>query len=57
MKRGIFTCPSTSTIGRIIAGAHDKMRMIPVRLSAEGQSPVDKKTLSEAQKTKNNTAR
>ncbi|HBU9566992.1 TPA: helix-turn-helix domain-containing protein, partial [Klebsiella pneumoniae] len=21
-----FTCPSTSTIGRIIAGAHDKMR-------------------------------
>lgn len=37
-----FTCPSTSTIGRIIAGAHDKMRMIPVRLSAR-QSPVDKK--------------
>lgn len=46
-----FTCPSTSTIGRIIAGAHDKMRMIPVRLSARGKARLIK-TLSEAQKTK-----
>ncbi|HBX8428191.1 TPA: IS481-like element ISKpn28 family transposase, partial [Klebsiella pneumoniae] len=38
-----FTCPSTSTIGRIIAGAHDKMRMIPVRLSARGKARLIKK--------------
>ncbi len=37
-----FTCPSTSTIGRIIAGAHDKMRMIPVRLSARGKARLIK---------------
>ncbi|EOG8333198.1 helix-turn-helix domain-containing protein, partial [Klebsiella quasipneumoniae] len=38
-----FTCPSTSTIGRIIAGAHDKMRMVPVRLSARGKVRLIKK--------------
>ncbi len=38
-----FTCPSTSTIGRIIAGAHDKVRMIPVRLSARGKARLIKK--------------
>ena len=38
-----LTCPSVSTIGRMIATAHDKMRMIPVRLSSRGKALLVKK--------------
>ena len=38
-----LTCPSVSTIGRMIATAHDKMRMIPVRLSSQSKALLVKK--------------
>ncbi|EFO1645334.1 hypothetical protein DWS19_24035 [Escherichia coli] len=38
-----LTCPSVSTIGRMIATAHDKMRMVPVRLSSRGKALLVKK--------------
>lgn len=38
-----LTCPSVSTIGRMIATAHDKMRMIPVRLSSRSKALLVKK--------------
>ncbi|BES38886.1 hypothetical protein Ef22C037LT_45140 (plasmid) [Escherichia fergusonii] len=40
-----LACPGVSTIGRMIAAAHDKMRMIPVRLGSRGRHCLSKSGL------------
>ncbi|EEZ0369049.1 transposase [Escherichia coli] len=47
-----LTCPSVSTIGRMIATAHDKMRMIPVRLSSRGKALFVKKRTTKPRRPK-----
>lgn len=47
-----LTCPSVSTIGRMIATAHDKMRMIPVRLSSRGKALLVKKRTAKPRRPK-----
>lgn len=45
-------CPSVSTIGRMIAAAHDKMRLIPVRLGPRGKALLIKKRSTKPRRPK-----
>ncbi len=45
-------CPSVSTIGRMIAAAHDKMRLIPVRLGPRGKAQLIKKRSTKPRRPK-----
>ncbi|HFJ7006661.1 TPA: helix-turn-helix domain-containing protein, partial [Escherichia coli] len=47
-----LACPSVSTIGRMIAAAHDKMRMIPVRLGSRGKALLVKKRSAKPRRPK-----
>lgn len=47
-----LTCPSVSPIGKMIATAHDKMRMIPVRLSSRGKALLVKKRTTKPRRPK-----
>jgi hypothetical protein len=38
-----LACLSVSTIGKMLAAAHDKMRLIPVRLRPRGKALLVKK--------------
>ncbi|MBF5132788.1 IS481 family transposase, partial [Escherichia coli] len=47
-----LACPGVSTIGRMIAAAHDKMRMIPVRLGSRGKALLVKKRSAKPRRPK-----
>lgn len=51
-KQRYLACLGVSTIGRMIAAAHDKMRMIPARLGSRGKALLVKKRSAKPRKPK-----